>query len=56
VTPGPEVKAKVAELTAGKTTNEDKARALYAYVSTQVRYIGVAFGIGGTSRIRRRRF
>jgi tetratricopeptide (TPR) repeat protein len=46
VTPGPEVKAKVAELTAGKTTNEDKARALYAYVSTQVRYIGVAFGIG----------
>ena len=46
VTPGPEVKAKVAELTAGKTTNEDKVRALYAYVSTQVRYIGVAFGIG----------
>lgn len=46
VTPGPEVKAKVAELTAGKTTDEDKVRALYAYVSTQVRYIGVAFGIG----------
>jgi hypothetical protein len=46
VTPGPEVKAKVAELTAGKATDEEKVRALYAYVSTQVRYIGVAFGIG----------
>jgi tetratricopeptide (TPR) repeat protein len=45
-TPGPEVKAKVAELTAGKTTDEDKVKALYAYVATQVRYIGVAFGIG----------
>jgi hypothetical protein len=40
------VKAKVAELTAGKSTDEDKARALYAYVATNIRYIGVAFGIG----------
>ncbi len=44
--PDAEVKAKVAELTAGKTTDEDKIRALYSYVSTQVRYIGVALGIG----------
>ncbi len=40
------VKAKAAELTAGKSTDEDKARALYDYVATNIRYIGVAFGIG----------
>jgi tetratricopeptide (TPR) repeat protein len=44
--PDDEIKAKVAELIAGKTTEEEKVRALYAYVSTQIRYIGVAFGIG----------
>ena len=41
-----EVKAKVAEVTAGKTTEEEKVRAVYGYVGTQVRYIGVAFGVG----------
>jgi transglutaminase-like putative cysteine protease/tetratricopeptide (TPR) repeat protein len=47
VTPvDPEVQAKVVEITAGKTTQDEKVRAIYAYVSTQVRYIGVAFGIG----------
>jgi tetratricopeptide (TPR) repeat protein len=45
-TPTAEVRAKVAELVAGKTTDADKVRALYAYVSTQIRYIGVAFGVG----------
>jgi tetratricopeptide (TPR) repeat protein len=40
------VKAKAAELTAGKSTDEAKARALYDYVATNIRYIGVAFGIG----------
>jgi tetratricopeptide (TPR) repeat protein len=45
-TPDDEIKAKVAELTAGKTTEEDKVRAIYGYVSTQIRYIGVAFGVG----------
>lgn len=45
-TPSPEIKAKVAELIAGKTTDEEKVRALYGYVATQIRYIGVAFGIG----------
>ena len=45
-TPDDEIKAKVAELTAGKTTDEEKVRAIYEYVSTQVRYIGVAFGVG----------
>jgi transglutaminase-like putative cysteine protease/tetratricopeptide (TPR) repeat protein len=46
VAPGAEVKAKAAELTVGKTTEEDKVRALYGYVATQVRYIGVDFGVG----------
>ena len=45
-TPDDEIKAKVAELIAGKTTEEEKVRAIYEYVSTQVRYIGVAFGVG----------
>jgi tetratricopeptide (TPR) repeat protein len=44
--PDDEIKAKVAELTAGKTTEEAKVRAVYAYVATQIRYIGVAFGVG----------
>ncbi len=44
--PSEKVKAKVAEVTTGKTTEEERVRAVYAYVATQVRYIGVAFGIG----------
>lgn len=44
--PDADVKAKVAELTAGKTTEEEKVRAVYGYVATQIRYIGVAFGVG----------
>lgn len=46
ITPDADVKAKAAELTAGKSTDEEKVRALYAFVSTQVRYIGVALGVG----------
>jgi tetratricopeptide (TPR) repeat protein len=44
--PDEAIKAKVAEITAGKTTQEDKAKAVYAWVSGQIRYIGVAFGVG----------
>jgi transglutaminase-like putative cysteine protease/tetratricopeptide (TPR) repeat protein len=44
--PDDDIRAKVATLTAGKTTPDEKARAIYGYVSAQVRYIGVAFGIG----------
>src|SRR5579862_8891499 len=44
--PSDEVKDKVKELIAGKTTDDEKIAAIYRYVSTQVRYIGVAFGIG----------
>lgn len=45
-TPDAAIKARVAELTAGKPTDLEKAQALYAYVSSQIRYIGVSFGIG----------
>ena len=41
-----EIKARVAQITAGKTTEEAKAEAVYSYVATQIHYIGVAFGIG----------
>lgn len=44
--PDAAVTAKVAQLTAGKTTDEAKVQAVYAYVATQIHYIGVAFGIG----------
>lgn len=44
--PDDDVRAKVATLIAGKSTPDEKARAIYAYVSSQVRYIGVAFGVG----------
>ena len=44
--PDATIAAKVTQLTAGKTTETEKAHAVYDYVSTQIRYIGVAFGIG----------
>jgi len=44
--PDDDIRARVTTLTANKSTDEEKARALYNYVGTQVRYIGVAFGIG----------
>ncbi len=40
------VKAKVSELTANKPTEEEKVRAVYAFVATKIRYIGVGFGVG----------
>jgi tetratricopeptide (TPR) repeat protein len=46
IQPTPEIKAKAAELTTGKTTDEEKIRALYGYVATQFRYIGISFGVG----------
>jgi tetratricopeptide (TPR) repeat protein len=42
----PEVRAKAEELTKGLTDQTAKMRAVYEFVSTQFRYIGVAFGIG----------
>ena len=46
VKPSPEVRAKALELTKGAKDDNAKLRAIYTYVSTQFRYIGVAFGIG----------
>ena len=46
VEPTPAIRAKAAELTRGMTDDAARLRALYAFVSTQYRYIGIAFGIG----------
>lgn len=44
--PSSAVKAKADELVAGLKTDEEKIHALYNFVSLQVRYVGVAFGVG----------
>ena len=46
IDPSPAVRAKAAELTKGMTDDSAKLQALYAFVSMQYRYIGIAFGIG----------
>jgi tetratricopeptide (TPR) repeat protein len=46
VKPTPEILAKATELTKGASDNNAKIRAIYKYVSTEFRYIGIAFGIG----------
>jgi len=43
----PAIKAKVAELTAGKTSTLDKMQALTEYVQRQIRYAAIEIGIGG---------
>ena len=40
------IKAKAAELTAGRTTDMDKIEGLYDYVATNFRYISLSFGVG----------
>ena len=42
----PEIRAKAAALTAGKTTDLDKIQALYDYVAPNFRYISLSFGVG----------
>jgi len=46
VKPTPEIQAKAAELTKGLADDLTKTRAIYTYVSSQVHYIGIGFGIG----------
>jgi tetratricopeptide (TPR) repeat protein len=46
IEPSSAIRAKAAELTKGLSDDEAKLRAIYSFVSTQYRYIGVAFGIG----------
>lgn len=40
------VRGKAAELTRGMTDPAAKTKALYAYVSTQIRYVSLSFGLG----------
>jgi len=42
-----DIKAKVAELIQNETTLEGKIRAIYYYVITEIRYLGLEFGISG---------
>jgi len=44
--PDESVKARARELTRGLNTPEERLAALYAFVSTQIRYISLAFGAG----------
>jgi Tfp pilus assembly protein PilF len=46
VQPTAAIRSKAAELTKGLTDDRARERAIYSFVSTQYRYIGVAFGIG----------
>ncbi len=46
VVPDAAIRAKAAEITKGAPNDTAKLRAICDYVSTQIRYIGVAFGIG----------
>jgi transglutaminase-like putative cysteine protease len=46
VKPTPEILAKATELTKGASDDNAKLHAIYKYVSTEFRYIGIAFGIG----------
>ncbi len=43
----PEIAAKAAELTAGKTDFYDKTEAIGEFVQKQIRYVAIAIGIGG---------
>jgi tetratricopeptide (TPR) repeat protein/transglutaminase-like putative cysteine protease len=46
IEPTPAIRTKAAELTKGMTDDGAKRDALYSFVSTHYRYIGIAFGIG----------
>jgi tetratricopeptide (TPR) repeat protein/transglutaminase-like putative cysteine protease len=46
VKPTPEIRAKALDLTKGASDDNAKLRAIYKYVSTEFRYIGIAFGVG----------
>ncbi|HAJ33387.1 MAG TPA: hypothetical protein DCK79_08445 [Candidatus Atribacteria bacterium] len=42
-----DIKAKVAELVQGKDTDEEKISAIYHYVISEIRYLGLEFGLSG---------
>ena len=43
--PSPEIRAKTQELIHGRTTELDQIRALYDYVSKNIRYVSLSFGL-----------
>lgn len=43
----PEIKKRVADLTAGKDSPEEKVRAIHRWVVQQTRYVGLEFGVHG---------
>ncbi|HXW63313.1 MAG TPA: DUF3857 domain-containing protein [Candidatus Acidoferrales bacterium] len=45
--PTPEIRAKTEELTRGHASDREKARALYDYVSKNIRYVDLPFGTAG---------
>ena len=44
--PTPEIRAKAGEITHGLQTDEAKAEALYYWVSQNIRYVSLSFGVG----------
>ena len=42
----PQIEAKVADLTKGLSSDEEKARAIYTYVATRFHYVSLSFGVG----------
>lgn len=44
--PTPEIRAKTQELIQGRTSELEKIQALYAYVSKNIRYVSLSFGLG----------
>jgi tetratricopeptide (TPR) repeat protein len=44
--PTPEIRKKADEITQGKQTEESKAQALYYWVSQNIRYVSLSFGVG----------
>ncbi len=44
--PGPELRAKAAELVGGRATEMEKLQAIYDYVAKGFRYVSLSFGVG----------
>ncbi len=44
--PTPEIKTLAAKLIANKSTEQEQIAALYGYVATKIRYVGISFGLG----------